>query len=164
MKFPQFHLFSNSSNSKTAFSNIDCYDDLKEIVKRALNAPDSYNLLFCGPPSSAKTQFLQGILDIRKDAVYFDATNMTNKILDVLEQKRPSIILIDEIEKASRVWLEKLLNFLESGHVKVDQQKKSYDFTIKSAKVFCTCNDIGRLSKPLQSRFKKVFLQRYSEE
>jgi hypothetical protein len=44
-----------------------------------------YNLLLCGPPSSSKTLFLMGILDIRNDAVYFDGSNTTNRILDVLE-------------------------------------------------------------------------------
>ena len=89
---------------------------------------------------------------------------MTNKILDILEETKPNIICIDEIEKESRVWQEKLLNFCESGRVKVDQQKKSYDFTIKGAKVFATCNNVTRLSKPIQSRFRKIFLPKYSEE
>jgi hypothetical protein len=53
---------------------------------------------------------------------------------------------------------------MESGRVKVDQQKKQYDFEIKAAKVFATCNEINRLSKPLQSRFRKLFLPRYTEE
>ena len=53
---------------------------------------------------------------------------------------------------------------MESGRVKVDQQKKQYDFEIKGAKVFATANDISRLSKPLQSRFRKLFLPRYTEE
>jgi CheY-like chemotaxis protein len=37
------------------------------------------------------------------------------------------------------------------------------DFEIKAAKVCATCNEINRLSKPLQSRFRKLFLPRYSE-
>lgn len=56
------------------------------------------------------------------------------------------------------------MGFLEWGHIKVDQQKKSYDFTIKSAKVFATCNDVTHLSKPLRSRFRTIFLQRYTEQ
>ena len=62
-------------------------------------------MIFVGAPASGKTLFLDGIMDIyrgREDAVYFDATNMTNKILDILEEKRPRIICIDEIEKASK--------------------------------------------------------------
>ena len=37
-------------------------------------------------------------------------------------------------------------------------------FEIKGAKVFATANYISRLSKPLQSRFRKLFLPRYTEE
>jgi hypothetical protein len=64
----------------------------------------------------------------------------------------------------SRRFQNQLLNFMESGRVKVDQQKRQYDFEIKGAKVFASCNDISRLSKPLQSRFRKLFLPRYAEE
>jgi len=56
----------------------------------------------------------------------------------------------------SRQFQNQLLIFLESGHIKVDQQRFSYDFTIKDAKVFATCNEINRLSKPLQSRFRRL--------
>jgi hypothetical protein len=41
---------------------------------------------------------------------------------------------------------------MKSGRVKVDQQKRQYDFEIKGAKIFSTCNEINRLSKPLQYR------------
>ncbi|MGA8082704.1 MAG: hypothetical protein WB988_12660 [Candidatus Nitrosopolaris sp.] len=36
------------------FNNIQGYDDIKDIVKRALDAKDNYNLLLTGPPASAK--------------------------------------------------------------------------------------------------------------
>jgi hypothetical protein len=53
---------------------------------------------------------------------------------------------------------------MESGTVKVDQQKKQYDFVIKGAKIFANANDLSRLSKPLQSRFRRLFLPKYTEE
>src|SRR5215467_8615809 len=56
-----------------------------------------------------------------------------------------------------------LLNFMESGKIDVEQHRKQYHFEIKGAKVFATCNEINRLSKPLQSRFRKLFLPKYSE-
>ena len=59
---------------------------------------------------------------------------------------------------------EKLLNFMESGHIKVDQMRKQYDFKIKGAKVFAACNEITRLSRPLQSRFRCLHLPSYTEE
>jgi len=76
--------------------------------------------------------FLYGILEIRKGE-YFDCTNTTNRILDVLEEKRPKIICLDELDKMPRNLQEKLLNFIESGWVKVDQKKTQYDFEIKGA-------------------------------
>ena len=54
------------------FEKIQGYDDLKDIVRRALDAEDNYNLLFVGPPASAKTLFLLGILECRKGKEYFD--------------------------------------------------------------------------------------------
>jgi MoxR-like ATPase len=145
------------------FENIQGYDDIKDIVRRALDAEDNYNLLFIGPPASTKTLFLLGILESKK-GVYFDGSNTTNRILDVLEERRPKIICIDELDKIPRQFQEKLLNFMESGHIKVDQMRKQYDFKIKGAKVFAACNEIIRLSRPLQSRFRRLHLPRYSEE
>ena len=75
----------------------------------------NYNLLFIGPPASAKTLFLLGILESKK-GVYFDGSNTTNRILDVLEEKRAKIICIDELDKMPRQFPDKLLNFMESGH------------------------------------------------
>ena len=145
------------------FENIEGYDDIKDIVKRALDAEDNYNLVFIGPPASAKTLFLLGILESRKGA-YFDGSNTTNRILDVLKEKRPKIICIDELDKMPKQFQDKLLNFMESGQIKVDQMRKQYDFKIKGAKVFAACNEITRLSRPLQSRFRRLHLPRYSEE
>jgi hypothetical protein len=39
---------------------------------------------------------------MRKDGVYFDGSNTTNRILDVLEQERPKVICIDELDKMPR--------------------------------------------------------------
>jgi MoxR-like ATPase len=81
-----------------------------------------------------------------------------------LEEERPKIICIDELAKMPQTFQNQLLNFMESGRVKVDQQRRQYDFEIKGAKIFGSCNEVNRLSKPLQSRFRKLFLPRYTEE
>jgi DNA polymerase III delta prime subunit len=157
MKF--LHLF----HKEVEFGNIDGYGDIKDLVRRALDSNENYNLLLCGPPASAKTLFLLGIFECRR-GVYFDGSNTTNRILDILQEERPRVICIDELDKMSRQFQNQLLNFLDSGRIKVDQQHKSYDFEIKCAKVFATCNEINRLSKPLQSRFRRLYLPPYTEE
>jgi holliday junction DNA helicase RuvB len=87
------HLF----RKEVEFGNIEGYDDIKDLLKRALDLNENYNLLLRGPPASAKTLFLLGILECRK-GVYFDGSNTTNRILDVLEEQRPKVICIDELD------------------------------------------------------------------
>jgi MoxR-like ATPase len=87
----------------------------------------------------------------------------TNRILHVLAEKMPKIICIDELDKMPKQFQDKLLNFMEGGPIKVDQIRKQYDFRIKGAKVFAAYNEISRLSKPLQSRFRRLYLPPYTE-
>src|SRR5215469_8879304 len=101
--------------------------------------------LLCGPPASAKTLLILGIC---RKGVYFDGSNTTNRILYVLEERRAKVICIDELDKMSRQFQNQFLNFLDSGRIKDDHQRRSYDFEIRGAKVFATCNEINRLSKP----------------
>jgi hypothetical protein len=56
------------------FNNIQGYDDIKDLVRRALDAEENYNLLFVGPPTSAKTLFLLGILESKKGVTIPDRT------------------------------------------------------------------------------------------
>src|SRR5215469_2096522 len=64
----------------------------------------------------------------------------------------------------SRRFQNQLLSLLESGMVKVTQMKRNYDFKIEGVKVFATANDVSKLSQPLASRFRKLFLPAYSKE
>jgi Holliday junction DNA helicase RuvB len=144
--------------NEVEFKNIQGYDDIKDIVRRTLDAEDNCNLLFIGPPASSKTLFLLGILESKK-GVYFDGSNTTNRILDVLEEKRPKNICIDELDKMPRQFQEKLLNFMESGHIKVDQMRKQYDFTIKGAKIFGPLEDITRTTSSPSDKYHSILIQ-----
>jgi DNA polymerase III delta prime subunit len=62
MKFLH-HLFSSN---EPGLDKINGYEDTKDIVRRALDSEENYNLLFSGPPASAKTLFLLGIIEYKK--------------------------------------------------------------------------------------------------
>lgn len=57
------------------------------------------------------------------EGLYFDGTNSTNRILDVLNDERPNIVCIDELEKMPKNFQEKILNLCESRRVDVEQKK-----------------------------------------
>jgi replication-associated recombination protein RarA len=42
--------------------------------------------------------------------------------------KAVAVICIDELDKMHRHFQEKLLSFIESGHIKVEKMRKQYDF------------------------------------
>jgi len=94
MKFLD-NLFHQKHDYQASFSSISGYDDAKNIINRILSSEKNFNLLLVGPPASSKTQFLMEIMKAREGkTVYFDATNTTNRILQVLEEERPEIILL----------------------------------------------------------------------
>src|SRR5215813_6247923 len=102
MKFLD-NLFHHKHDSQASFSSISGYDDVKNIINRVISSEENFNLLLVGPPASSKTQFLMEIIKAREDkTVYFDATNTTNRILQVLEEEKPEIILLDELVKLPR--------------------------------------------------------------
>jgi Holliday junction resolvasome RuvABC ATP-dependent DNA helicase subunit len=129
------------------------FDDIKKVVRQAIHDEKRYGILFLGPPACAKTLFLEAVIEEAGEGLYFDGTNTTNKILDVLNEERPNIICIDELEKMPKNLQEKILNLCESGRVDVEQKKTQYHFTLPNLKVFAAANDKTRLSKPLRSRF-----------
>src|SRR5215813_1170377 len=97
--------------SQASFSSISGYDDVKNIINRILSPEVNFNLLKAGPPASSKTRFLMEIMKTREGKTfYFDATNTTNRGLQVIEEEKPEI---DELDKIRRNFAEKLLNLLE---------------------------------------------------
>jgi len=65
MRFLRLDLF----HKQVEFEHIEGYDDIKDLVRRALDSNENYNLLLCGPPASAKTLFLLAILESKKGAL-----------------------------------------------------------------------------------------------
>jgi replication-associated recombination protein RarA len=107
---------------------------------------------------------LEAVIEEAGEGLYFDGSNTTNKILDVLNEERPSIVCIDELDKMTKNFQEKILNLCESGRVDVEQKKTQYHFTLHTLKVFAAANDKTRLSKPLRSRFLVLQLPKPTEQ
>jgi Holliday junction resolvasome RuvABC ATP-dependent DNA helicase subunit len=146
------------------FDKIDGFNDIKKIVRAAIFDSKRHGILFIGPPACAKTLFLEAVIEEAGEGLYFDGTNTTNRILDVLNDERPSIVCIDELEKTPKNFQEKILNLCESGRVDVEQKKTQYHFTLLNLKVFAAANDKTRLSKPLRSRFLVLNLPKPTEQ
>lgn len=145
------------------FSSIYGMNDIKKIMNMALKADDQVHVCLWGPPATAKSLFLMEISKL--EGSYFTIGSSASKsgLTEVLIQNRPSILLIDEIDKLAKhpEELSVLLSLMETGLVKSTKHGK-HDSVILNTKVFAAGN-WKNLPRELSSRFLEFHLQEYNE-
>jgi Holliday junction DNA helicase RuvB len=132
----------------------------------ALRSDKSAHVLLVSPPGMAKTQFLLAIRNqFRDESCFVIGSNSTKKgIVDLLFEKRPRILLVDEIETMSSDVQESLLNLMETGIVSEIKKSCTRELQLQNIKIFATSNDTRALCDPLLSRFIVVNILPYSDE
>jgi Holliday junction DNA helicase RuvB len=103
----------------------------------------------------AKTQFLLAIRNISKSESCFIIVSSSTKkgIVDLLFEKRPQILLIDELETMSYDTQESLLNLMETGIISETKKTCRREIQLENTRIFATSNDTKALCGPLLSRF-----------
>ena len=94
------------SRKEIEFENIHGYDDIKDIVKRAIDAEDNYNLLFIGPPANAKTLFLLRIIECKKGVYFVASAAGVSQVNAAMPFVEPILKGINELFDASDAILE----------------------------------------------------------
>jgi Holliday junction DNA helicase RuvB len=110
-------LFSKITETKTSplFKGIIGYDNVKRLVRMALDSDEQSHILLSGPPASAKTMFLESLSKL-KSSYFVDGTSTTKAgLIDCLFLNNPKYLLIDEIDKMSSKDQAMLLNLMETG-------------------------------------------------
>ena len=144
---------------------VDIYgcDDIKKLLRMALESNHTCFILLTGPPTSAKTLFLQSLMKLR-DSCFMDCSNATKSgIVDYIFNHKPKYLLLDELDKLSRKDQTFLLNLIETGIVSETKYNKTRKMELKTS-VFATSNNIEKIIIPLQSRFFIVNMQAYTYE
>jgi Holliday junction DNA helicase RuvB len=96
-------LFSKitESNTRPLFKDIIGYNDVKRLLRMALDSYGQSHILLSGPPASAKTMFLESLSKL-KSAYFVDGASTTKSgLIDCLFLNDPKYLLIDEIDKMS---------------------------------------------------------------
>jgi MoxR-like ATPase len=158
-------LFSKVTESKTngLFNDIIGYNDVKRLIRMALDSDEQSHILLSGPPVSAKTMFLESLSKL-KSSYLIDGTSTTKAgLIDCLFLNDPKYLLIDEIDKMSNKDQAMLLNLMETGIVSETKHNKTRTANMKTS-VFATSNNVRAITTPLQSRFFVVELAPYTYE
>lgn len=153
------------------FASVAGYKDLLDIVERAENAQESYNLGFQGPPACGKTIILDEISRRYGDRCYYcdgsstTAPGLKDSIEEMWSQgKKVECIIIDEADKMAEKDQKGLLNLLEKGKMISMRVKKQYNFEIPKLKVYISLNDEENLYPAFASRFRMLYLPEYDYE
>jgi holliday junction DNA helicase RuvB len=145
------------------FADIYGCDDIKKVFRMALESIHTCSILLTGPPTSAKTLFLQSLMKLR-DSCFMDCSNATKSgIVDYVFNHKPKYLLLDELDKLSRKDQTFLLNLIETGIVSETKYNKTRKMELKTS-VFATSNSIEKIIIPLQSRFFIVNMHAYTYE
>ena len=135
------------------FSPIVGYEDVKDLLLRAITAAKPVHVLLEGPPASAKTLFLSEIGRLPRATFALGGTSSKAGLTDLLLLYRPRYLLVDEIETIDNPRdYAALLHLMENAEV-IETKYRRHRRTPLTTWVFATGNDVSKLPPALLSRF-----------
>ncbi len=150
--------------SPSIFKEIIGHEDVKALLVKALRFYGDglpVHFLLVGEPSSAKTMFLLALRRV-KDSYYLIGSRTSRAgLTSILIEKKPKLLLIDEIDKMHPDSMTVLLSLMETGLV-VEALHKNFRTAQLECIVVAACNDLSAIPKELQSRFIILKFKPYS--
>lgn len=145
------------------FSDIIGHDEVKELLKACLLAEKPVHVLLAGPPALAKSLFLWDIERAAGEKAIWLVGSATSKagLWDIVSEREPQILLIDELDKMNAADTAALLSMMEGG--RLVRAKRGRELNLSNQlRVVAASNRLGMLSPELRSRFAIRTLSAYS--
>jgi Holliday junction resolvasome RuvABC ATP-dependent DNA helicase subunit len=152
-----------STRQRQIFDSILGYDGIKRTFSRSLTSKEPIHILLVGPSGQAKTLFLKCLLETfgEKKAFFTVGGNASKSgLIDILFEMQPKYLLVDEIEHLKPEYQTTLLSLMETGILTQTMHKRIRQAHLKTW-VFATSNGTKKLSEPLLSRFRVMYLNKY---
>jgi len=154
------------------FSEIVGYDDVKQLIVKALNSPKPVHILLVGPPASAKTMFLEAIARHYNVPILVAGTSTGAGIRDFIAAYIPRVLVIDELDKRRDPQdLSVLLTWMESQRIVITMASrremlgKPIECPYKEGcRVVAAANTLENIPEELLSRFLKIEFEEYKED
>jgi len=145
------------------FSDIIGHDEIKELLRACLLSEKPVHVLLAGPPALAKTLFLWDIERAAGEQGIWLVGSATSKagLWDLVAERQPQILLIDELDKMNAADTAALLSMMEGG--RLVRAKKGRELNLSNEmRVVAATNRLNTLSPELKSRFAIRRLTAYS--
>jgi Holliday junction DNA helicase RuvB len=140
--------------SDNLFEDIIGHDEVKELLKASLLAEKPVHVLLTGPPALAKTLFLWDIEQAGGEKAIWLVGSATSKagLWDMVAERQPQILLIDELDKMNAADTAALLTMMEGGRLVRAKKGRELDLS-NPLRVVAASNRMDMLSPELRSRF-----------
>jgi Holliday junction DNA helicase RuvB len=151
--------------SEGLFSDIIGHDEVKELLMACLLAEKPVHVLLAGPPALAKTLFLWDIERLAGEQAIWLVGSAVSKagLWDVVAERQPQFLLIDELDKMNAADTAALLSMMEGG--RLVRAKKGRELNLSNPlKVVAASNRLSMLSPELRSRFAICKLSVYNRD
>jgi len=153
----------NVTPSPSLFDDILGYDDLKTTILNMLEKDRNTGLLMVGPPASAKSMILTALENLN-NAIYVTMSQTTKVGLnELILNEQPAILLLDELDKASRRDYTTLLSLMQTGIVQKTVYGNHMSEVVKT-KVFAASNSSKSIPPEILSRFVVFYLPEYEPQ
>ena len=139
------------------------HDNIKHIVRYAIEAKSPCHCLLNGPPASAKTLFLMELSRLPRSAYVLAPTLSAAGLAELLFVAQPDFLLIDEIDRLSGSNLGVLNSLMATGRVAETKYRKTREMDL-CTKVFAAAIKIRSLPSDLLSRFVTLKFDPYMEQ
>ncbi len=145
------------------FDDIVGYDNIKELLRECLQLDKPIHILLVGPPAMAKSLFLWGIERVWGTESMWLVGSATSRagLWDAVAEKKPRILLIDELDKMPSAESNALLTLMETGRLVRMKVHRQLDIQLTVWVVACA-NRVYSMSPELLSRFKRYEISEYS--
>ena len=145
------------------FADIIGHDEVKELLLACLLAEKPVHVLLAGPPALAKSLFLWDIERAAGERAIWLVGSATSKagLWDIVAERHPQIILIDELDKMNAVDTAALLSMMEGGRLVRTKRGRELNLS-NQLRVVAASNRLNALSLELKSRFAIRKLSTYS--
>jgi Holliday junction DNA helicase RuvB len=147
------------------FEDIIGHDEIKELLRASLLAEKPVHVLLTGPPALAKTLFLWDIERAGGEKAIWLVGSATSKagLWDLIAERQPKILLIDELDKMNAADTAALLTMMEGG--RLVRAKKGRELNLSNPLwVVAASNRLDMLSPELRSRFAIRRLNAYDRD
>jgi Holliday junction DNA helicase RuvB len=145
------------------FEDIIGHEDIKELLRACLMAEKPVHVLLAGPPALAKTLFLWDIEQAAGELAIWLVGSATSRagLWDMVAERQPQILLIDELDKMNAADTAALLSVMEGGRLVRAKKGRELDLS-HSLWVIAATNRLDGLSPELKSRFAVRKIKAYS--